>query len=690
MYAIKRKRNNENNEENEINESSSTSISDTNTISRKKRGRKQIFKYPKIIDPSIYNNKTIQDAKKQNKEDKNNRRLGEDIQYDEEINESEIKKKNPNTLHDIFKAIVMLKNNKEYNLYEALNNTNANISFAQLFAVSPSLRKLCSKGLKLNNEDLRYINMIQNFDIEDSDMSTVDETINELDYALKNNTLQFVKAPEKPINQLYSVNKSNIATVLGFVDNISSKILIDTGSGVNVIKKSFYNKISKNHNAILKEKTYFKLASNAVVSADHVVFLCLEFDKLKINSMFWILDDTDECYDIILGRNSQKENRLYIDPDDDGLYMKRDGKTSLCVAAPVSVPSHQRVIFYISLAAKISDNIKSDNSIIPNPSPLNNLLDSFNDIYINPIEEEKLPSISLDDIGEKYIAINLINNTIYSDLNEEKRIASLKDILNNDKKLQILLKNFDDVLIDSIDRVRTANAEPHSISLTNSKPIKLRPYKISLEQSLALKKEIKKLLDHGLIVPSRSPWAFPVLLVKKKNGEWRMCVDYRKLNEITIKDAYALPFIDELLESVHGAKIFSALDLFSGYHQIPMDPKDVEKTAFTTKFGNYNFVVMPFGLTNAPASFQREMNRILIPLIGKCLFVYMDDILVYSPTFEQHLKDLESVFQILRKYKFSVNITKCKFCQKSVEVLGHVLSDEGIKPIPSKVFAISS
>ncbi|KAG4085202.1 hypothetical protein H8356DRAFT_1375640 [Neocallimastix lanati (nom. inval.)] len=103
--------------------------------------------------------------------------------------------------------------------------------------------------------------------------------------------------------------------------------------------------------------------------------------------MFWILDDTDECYDIILGRNSQKENR--------------DGKTSLCVAAPVSVPSHQRVIFYISLAAKISDNIKSDNSIIPNPSPLNNLLDSFNDIYINPIEEEKLPSISLDDIGEK-------------------------------------------------------------------------------------------------------------------------------------------------------------------------------------------------------------------------------------------------------------------------------------------------
>ena len=169
-----------------------------------------------------------------------------------------------------------------------------------------------------------------------------------------------------------------------------------------------------------------------------------------------------------------------------------------------------------------------------------------------------------------------------------------------------------------------------------------------------------------------------------------MCIDYRKLNEITIKDAYALPFIDELLESVHGAHVFSALDLFSGYHQITMNPEDVDKTSFTTKFGNYSFVVMPFGLTNAPASFQREMNRILMPLIGKCVFVYLDDIVVYSPTFEQHLIDLKHVFTILRENKFSVNIDKCKICRNSVEVLGHVLTDEGLKPMPSKIFAISS
>jgi len=220
--------------------------------------------------------------------------------------------------------------------------------------------------------------------------------------------------------------------------------------------------------------------------------------------------------------------------------------------------------------------------------------------------------------------------------------------------LQNLLKNFDDVLVDSIEKVSVAHAEPHSIPLINTAPIKLRPYKISLEQSKALKNEIHKLMEKGLIVPSHSPWAFPVLLVKKKTGDWRMCVDYRRLNEITIKDAYALPFIDELLESVHGAKFFSALDLFHGYHQIPMDPKDIEKTAFTTKFGNYNFLVMPFGLTNAPASFQREMNRILMPLIGKCLFVYMDDILVYSPTFEQHIKDLDFLLLLCHQMNFQL------------------------------------
>jgi len=395
-------------------------------------------------------------------------------------------------------------------------------------------------------------------------------------------------------------------------------------------------------------------------------------------------------YDIILGRVLQKEHRIYVDPDDDCLYKKRDNKKPLCIAAPSRIPKIINSIYRISLN-KNTPNCSTINALKTNSNPqLNKLLSSYNDIINSDDSQDELyfiPSLKLE---ENCCNINLSNLPIYSIAKNDNTNSPTEDSEEYKEILKDLIDNFKDVLIDSIDNVKIANAEPHSIPLIDQTPIKLRPYKISLEQSLALKKEIKKLIDHGLIVPSYSPWTFPVLLVRKKNGEWRMCVDYRKLNQVTIKDAYALPFIDELLESVHGAKYFSALDLFSGYHQIPMDPKDIEKTSFTTKFGNYNFLVMPFGLTNAPASFQREMNRILMPLIVKCLFVYMDDILVYSPTLEQHLKDLEKVFFIMRKYKFSINLKKCEFCKNSVEVLGHVLSYEGLKPVPNIVFAISS
>ena len=591
---------------------------------RKKRGRKPIFKNPSIIDPSIYNNKSIQGAKRENKQNRNERRVGEDVQYDLELENTNTSKKanKDTTIYDVFKAISMLKDNKEYNLFDALNNTNAGITFAQLFNVSPSLRKLCSKGLKLNKDDVRYIKMIQNFPVNDEEL--VQETLDELDYVVENNVVNVSNSEGTiaTINQIYDKEKKNkvsIAVVLGEIDESPAKVLIDTGSDVNAITRSFYNKISNNHKIELKHKAYFKLASNQIVSTNYAVYLKLKFINLEVNEMFWILDDEDMCYDVILGRCTQKEHRLYIDPDDDGLYKKHDSGAS-CIA--VSVYHHEEInnISKISFIDNLSEEVKKE---------------------LHP-------------------------------------------------KLRRLINKFSDVLINSIDNVKIANAEPHTIHLTNNHPIKLRPYKISLDQSRALKKEITKLLKRGLIIPSHSPWAFPVLLVRKKNGEWRMCIDFRKLNEITVKDAYALPFIDELLESVHGATIFSALDLFSGYHQIPMNPDDIEKTSFTTKFGNYCFKVMPFGLTNAPASFQREMNRILMPLIGKCLFVYMDDILVYSPTFEQHLIDLENVFSILRKYNFSINLDKCKFCQHSVEVLGHVLSDQGLQPVPNKVCAIAS
>jgi len=205
-----------------------------------------------------------------------------------------------------------------------------------------------------------------------------------------------------------------------------------------------------------------------------------------------------------------------------------------------------------------------------------------------------------------------------------------------------------------------------------------------------LREEISKLLRNGLIEPSKSSWSFSVILVPKKNGKWRMVVDYRKLNDITIKDVYSLPYIEKILFSIgNKIKYLTTLDLFFGFHQIPMEKEDRDKTCFTTMFGNYNYKVMPFGLCNTPATFQREMNRIFLPLIGKCMFIYMDDLVIFSFTLEQHILDLQKVFDIIKENGLKANLSKCHFIKQEVEVLGHILSTEGIKPVPEKVDVIS-
>jgi len=221
-----------------------------------------------------------------------------------------------------------------------------------------------------------------------------------------------------------------------------------------------------------------------------------------------------------------------------------------------------------------------------------------------------------------------------------------------------------------------------------TKPISIPPYRMAPAELKELKDQLQDLLSKGFIRPSVSPWGAPVLFVKKKDGTMRMCIDYRQLNKVTVKNKYPLPRIDDLFDQLQGASLFSKIDLRSGYHQLKIRASDIPKTAFRTRYGHYEFLVMSFGLTNAPAAFMELMNGVFRPYIDSFVIVFIDDILVYSRTEDDHVRHLRIVLQRLREEKLYAKFSKCEFWLNSVAFLGHVVSKEGIRVDPAKIEAV--
>eukprot|EP00253_Pinus_taeda_P026215 PITA_26215 len=219
-------------------------------------------------------------------------------------------------------------------------------------------------------------------------------------------------------------------------------------------------------------------------------------------------------------------------------------------------------------------------------------------------------------------------------------------------------------------------------------PVSQAPYRMSVPELTELKMQLQELLDKNYIRPNVSPWGAPVLFVKKKDGTLRLCIDYRLLNNLTIKNKYPLPRIDELFDQVKGAKVFSKIDLRSGYHQIRIKEDDIAKTAFRTHYGHYEFVVLPFGLNNAPATFMCLMNNVFDRFLDKFVLIFIDDILIYSRSHEEHKEHLRMVLQTLREHQLYAKFSKCDFFKEEIQYLGHVITKEGIAVDPEKIRTI--
>src|SRR5207237_8480188 len=209
-------------------------------------------------------------------------------------------------------------------------------------------------------------------------------------------------------------------------------------------------------------------------------------------------------------------------------------------------------------------------------------------------------------------------------------------------------------------------------------PISRRPYRMPPNELAGLKKQLKELLDKGFIHPSSSPWGCSALFVNKKDDSLWFCVDYRPLNEVTTKNKYPLPRIDILFDQLSGARVFSKIDLRLGYHQIKIREEDIPKTAFSTRYGLYEYTVMSFGLTNAPAYFMYLMNKVFMEYLDKFVVVFIDDILIFSKTEEEHEEHLRLVLQKLRDHHLYAKLGKCEYWLEEVAFLGHVLNKDGV------------
>ena len=434
----------------------------------------------------------------------------------------------------------------------------------------------------------------------------------------------------------------------GIVNGKGARIMIDSGSTTNLVAKSFTSKMKL---AEAKGDARVKLPDGAMIDIDSILpNASLKSGEHREQLTFFVIGLNAEV-DVILGMPWLEKHNPHID------WIER-----LVTFRPLA--NHQN---------KRNETAK-DHQIQGVKEWIPGLMDK--------------PEFLLSAMQFKNAAAKK-HNLIFCGTVKTEEIPNSP--ATKDTRLEELLQDFNDVFPDDLPAgLPPDRGVAHKIDLEPGASASFGPvYRLSASEAEELKKQLEELEEKGYIRPSKSPFGAPVLFVKKPDGSMRLCVDYRALNKLTIKNRYPMPIIDDLTDRLHGAKVFSKIDLRSGYWQVKIADEDVHKTAFRTKYGHYEFTVLPFGLTNAPATFMRLMNDIFRPLLDRCVVVYLDDILIYSQTMEEHVGHVRQVLEILREHKLYGKLSKCTFGQDSVDYLGFVVDQYGIHMDDKKVSAVS-
>jgi RNase H-like domain found in reverse transcriptase/Reverse transcriptase (RNA-dependent DNA polymerase)/Integrase zinc binding domain/Retroviral aspartyl protease len=436
-------------------------------------------------------------------------------------------------------------------------------------------------------------------------------------------------------------------------NNEAGKSLFDTGAIYkNYISKKYFDKLG----ILLKTTTprAARLPNGQTMAVYGTATLPLHLSEWT-GPMEVDVIDMDADFDVILGLPWHRQNRLDIRWETMVYEVKQDGKT--------------RRIFPVQGSNKMID---------------------VGDASLNIITERQAKKVLLKKGAE--FAVYYHHSVERNDpvVDPTDTLASMEEPSPEDKKLNELLKEYNHIFRASLpDELPPGRAIEHEIETGDAAPINTQAYPLSSQQLKEQMKQIAELLEKGLIRESTSSWGSPVLFVKKANGGWRMCVDYRGLNIKMHKNTYPLPLIQECIDQMGGATHMSTLDLTSGYWQIRVALKDIAKTAFNTRYGKYEFLVMPFGLTNAPATFQTLINNVLRPFLDKFVVVYLDDITVYSNSYEEHLGHLRQVFEALARAKLYANPAKCVFNKVEVKFCGHIIGNSRVQVLEDKIKAIN-